>query len=99
MKPKDHKKLWVKPSVMVKEVRTMLKISQEKLAHLLGVHTLTVSKWERGKNFPSAYLIALIDAFGVAAKKDKEAGKKAMEIYALEGAARATYHLLKTAFR
>lgn len=37
----------------LKEVRKRLKVSQTKLAELLGVAQETVSKWERGLNSPS----------------------------------------------
>jgi DNA-binding transcriptional regulator YiaG len=84
---------------IVKDVRVRLKVSQEAFARLLGVHTLTISRWERGIIVPSSYLLALIDVFSVAARKDKTAGKKAMEIYALEGVSKAIYHLLNAAFR
>lgn len=37
----------------VKIVRENLKISQEKLAQLLGVSFSTVNRWEQGKALPS----------------------------------------------
>ena len=38
---------------LVKEVRRQLGISQEELAHELGVSFATVNRWENGKTNPS----------------------------------------------
>lgn len=40
-------------SEQVKAVRTALNISQEELAHALGVSFATVNRWENGKTNPS----------------------------------------------
>lgn len=40
-------------SEQVKAVRTALNLSQEKLAHALGVSFATVNRWENGKTKPS----------------------------------------------
>ncbi len=37
----------------VKEVRRKLALSQEELAHALGVSFATVNRWENGKTVPS----------------------------------------------
>ena len=37
----------------VKEVRQQLVLSQEELAHALGVSFTTVNRWENGKTIPS----------------------------------------------
>lgn len=37
----------------VKEVRRKLGLSQEELAHALGVSFATVNRWENGKTMPS----------------------------------------------
>ena len=37
----------------VKEVRRQLGLSQEELAHALGVNFATVNRWENGKTVPS----------------------------------------------
>lgn len=37
----------------VKELRRQLGISQEELAHALGVSFATVNRWENGKTVPS----------------------------------------------
>jgi len=38
---------------LVKEVRRQLGLSQEDLAHALGVSFATVNRWENGKTAPS----------------------------------------------
>ena len=40
-------------SEQVKAVRTALNLSQEELAHALGVSFATVNRWENGKTKPS----------------------------------------------
>ena len=40
-------------SEKVKAVRLRLKLSQEELAHALGVSFATVNRWENGKTNPS----------------------------------------------
>lgn len=37
----------------VKEVRRQLALSQEELAHALGVSFATVNRWENGRTIPS----------------------------------------------
>lgn len=37
----------------VKEVRRQLTLSQEELAHALGVSFATVNRWENGRTLPS----------------------------------------------
>jgi len=57
---------------LVKEVRRQLGISQEELAHELGVSFATINRWENGKTTPFKLARAQFDAFCrkmVAAKK------------------------------
>lgn len=41
----------------IKDLRTKLELSQEKMAQVLGVSLLTVSRWENGKSKPSQMAI------------------------------------------
>lgn len=50
----------------VKIVRANLKISQEKMAQLLGVSFSTVNRWEQGKALPS---YVAIQKFGALCKE------------------------------
>jgi len=47
----------------VKEVRRQLALSQEELAHALGVSFATVNRWENGKTAPSKLALATFDNF------------------------------------
>lgn len=44
-------------------LRTKLNLSQVEFAQLFGAHFMTVSKWERGRAYPSAYQEALLRQF------------------------------------
>ena len=48
---------------LVKEVRRQLGISQEELAHRLGVSFATINRWENGKTTPFKLARAQFDAF------------------------------------
>ena len=48
---------------LVKEVRRQLRISQEALAHELGVSFATINRWENGKTTPFKLARAQFDAF------------------------------------
>jgi transcriptional regulator with XRE-family HTH domain len=48
---------------LVKEVRRQLGISQEELAHELGVSFATINRWENGKTTPFKLARAQFDNF------------------------------------
>ena len=48
---------------LVKEVRRQLGLSQEELAHSLGVSFATVNRWENGKTNPSKLARKQFSAF------------------------------------
>jgi len=48
---------------LVREVRRQLGISQEELAHELGVSFATINRWENGKTTPFKLARAQFDAF------------------------------------
>lgn len=47
----------------VREVRRQLGLSQEELAHALGVSFATVNRWENGKTVPSKLAQATFENF------------------------------------
>lgn len=62
-----------KPFVeQVKAVRTALSLSQEELAHAIGVSFATVNRWENGKNNPSKLAQRQFDQF---CEEQRELGK------------------------
>lgn len=79
------------------ETREALGLTQAQLAQLVGVHVLTVSKWEREVLTPSSHQIALLDAFTRAARKDAGIGVEAVNLLATKGVAAALHHLLDAA--
>ena len=48
---------------LVREVRRQLEISQEELAHKLGVSFATINRWENGKTTPFKLARGKFDAF------------------------------------
>ena len=49
-------------------VRQQLKLGQTELASLMGVHPMTVSRWERGLVPPTGYQSAMLTEFKTAAR-------------------------------
>lgn len=52
----------------IQRIREKLRLTQAQFGQLLGVHSMTVSKWERGVAYPTPYQQALIQEFDVAAQ-------------------------------
>lgn len=59
----------------VKEVRRQLALSQEELAHALGVSFATVNRWENGKTVPSKLAQRQFEQFCKQKKIDPTSGK------------------------
>ena len=80
-------------------IREGLGLTQAQLAQLLGVHPLTVSKWERGVLTPSSYQVDLIESFAKAKRKKPGVAFGALVAVTLAtvGAAAALFVLLKAA--
>ena len=74
--------------------REGLKMTQAQLAQILGVHAMTVSKWERGELRPTRYQVALLGNFKIASELDPEAGARAVEGLEGGGAVDGLYRLL-----
>lgn len=56
----------------VKEVRRQLALSQEELAHALGVSFATVNRWENGRTAPSKLAQRQFELFCAQKKKQGE---------------------------
>lgn len=82
----------------VKQVRKQLGLTQAQLAQLLGVHALTVSKWERGVGSPTPHHAALLDSFAAATKKEPGIGETVAALLVGAGLGFALYQILKAAF-
>jgi molybdopterin-binding protein len=57
----------------IRTLRTKLDVSQKELAELVGVHAMTVSKWERGVARPSAHQARILEALASAGAKGLKA--------------------------
>ena len=53
----------------LKEVRRQLRLSQEDLAHAIGVSFATVNRWENGKTLPSKLALNQFNSFCVTQRK------------------------------
>lgn len=53
-------------------VRRLLGLSQRELGRLLGVHEMTVSRWELGRLKPSAWQTAMLEHFADAGVADPD---------------------------
>jgi transcriptional regulator with XRE-family HTH domain len=78
-------------------VRDRLGLSQTQLAQLLGVHPLTVSKWERGLLTPPPHQETMLRSFRKAAKKP-DVGEQVATALLTVGVAFALLLLLEAAF-
>jgi putative transcriptional regulator len=81
----------------VTNVRTRLGLSQAQLAALLGVHTLTVSKWERGLSRPTEHQEALLTSFAKARRANTAVGEEAKKALVTAGVVVALFILLSAA--
>lgn len=48
---------------VIREIRSQLGLSQEELAHALGVSFASINRWENGKSSPSKLARAQFEAF------------------------------------
>ena len=82
----------------VYSVRSKLGLSQVQLAQLLGVHPLTVSKWERGLLAPTPHQSALLQSFKKASQSKQQVGDEVSNLLLTAGVAMALFALLSAAF-
>jgi transcriptional regulator with XRE-family HTH domain len=82
----------------VLDTRTRLGLTQVQLANLIGVHPLTVSKWERGVLAPSPHQDALLGSFQTAVRSKNDIGEAVAGLLMTAGVALALFALLQAAF-
>lgn len=82
----------------VRRIRRSLLLTQSQFADLLGVHAMTVSKWERGVIRPMPYQRLLLVALQRAVRRRSDVGEQIREaldnigpIYALSRALAASF--------
>jgi transcriptional regulator with XRE-family HTH domain len=74
-------------------------LTQGQLAQLIGVHPLTVWKWEQGRARPTPHQAALLESFVAAQRAEPDAGALVVGTLFAAGVAAALYVVLKAAFR
>ena len=82
----------------ITRLRTALGLTQAQLATLLGVHALTLSKWERGVLAPSPYQAALMQSFAQSQQQEPDVGAIVGGVLLAAGVGAALFLLLKPAF-
>ena len=86
--------------VDIASLRKALGLSQLEFGQLLGVHLMTVSKWERGIARPSPYQDALLEEFRRAVDASAQGiGTKIKARLAGRGVAAALHFLLASAVK
>lgn len=58
-------------AIAIKSLRESLTMNQAQFAQLLGVHPITVSKWEREEAVPTPYQATLLAQFQTGARDEK----------------------------
>ncbi|MCB9760761.1 MAG: helix-turn-helix domain-containing protein [Alphaproteobacteria bacterium] len=82
----------------IRELRISLGFTQGQFAQLLGVHSLTVSKWERGLLSPSPRQVALMNSFQTATVNQPDIGTVVAGLLVGAGISAALFFILKAAF-
>ncbi len=80
--------------LQIKLLRETLGLGQVELAQLMGVHPITVSKWENDHAEPSPYQLALLGQFKSAAR-DREIRDTVKNVLIAMGVAVALALLLR----
>ena len=85
-------------SATVATTRRELGVTQAELAQMLGVHPMTVSKWERGELAPKPWERAMLDAAQRAASRWSELKPMLAAVLKSDGPALALYWMLEAAY-
>lgn len=78
----------------IRSIRERLGMSQLQFGQLLGVHWVTVSRWERGELKPNAYQTEMISNFRAASRNQKNVGQEATNQLLVAGVVAALLILL-----
>jgi len=83
----------------IRTLRERLGFTQVQLAQLLGVHPLTVSRWERDELAPSPHQAALLASFQKARTNQSDVGETVTGLLLTAGVIMALYVLLQAALK
>jgi transcriptional regulator with XRE-family HTH domain len=83
----------------LRTIRLGLALTQDEMAQLMGVHKITISKWERLVAKPSAYHQEFYDAFRRALSRVPGLGQAIPLILYNSGVTQALYVLLESAYK
>lgn len=83
--------------IEIRTIRDRLHLTQVQLAQLLGVHPLTVHKWERGILVPTAHQQAMLESFGQAGTSQAGIGDDVARALVTAGVIVALFLLLQAA--
>ena len=78
----------------IRSLRARLKLGQAEFAQMLGVHPMTVSRWEQGLLSPTAYHEVWMKEFNTAVVKDDAVANILKGVLIGAGIAAAVYLLL-----
>ena len=78
----------------IRSLRTSLKLGQAEFAQMLGVHPMTVSRWEQEALSPTVYHEVWMKEFNAAVAKDETVGNILKGVLIGAGIAAAIYLLL-----
>lgn len=84
---------------LVLDTRTALDLSQAQFAELLGVHEMTVSKWERGLIKVRPWHAGLLNAIYSAHLRDPSTGLRVFVALRSGNSAHALYEALHARFK
>jgi DNA-binding transcriptional regulator YiaG len=80
----------------IKSIRQLLGLNQVQFAQLMGVHPITLSKWEGGITSPTDYQEAFLNQYRVAAK-NKQVRDELKNVLIAAGVIAAVILLLQAA--
>ena len=88
-------------SLDIQKLREKLKLTQAQFGQLLGVHPMTISKWERpgDPSEPNAYQVAMMEKFKEASEKEEGLGTGVVAALVGVGVVAAVFLLLSAAMK
>lgn len=83
----------------IRKLRSELNLTQAQLGQLLGVHAVTISRWEHGHERPSPHNAHLLETFRTAKVNDSGIGETVAKLLIGASIALALLMILQAAFK